>query len=206
MRSQSESLTAGSRPVVGSSSEARGGLVEHQELGTVDERERDGEPALEAAREVAHRDVRVGAERQEVDQLLDARLELRPVEQVVAAEDAQVLDRRERQHQRVLLERDPEPRAHLARPARDVDPEHADLARARARDPVDHLERRGLARAVGAEDAEAHAGRHAEVERVHGDALAESLRHRAALDDHGARVARRDARPGRRLPGLRSGR
>src|SRR5262249_48079959 len=174
--------------------EAGGRLVEDQELRAVHEREGDGEPALEAARERAYRQPSVGAQLEEIEQLLDAALELRVWDAVVAAEDAQGVDRRERLDQRVLLERHAEARAHAARLARHVEAEHAGAPTARAGHPVDHAQRRGLAGAVRAEQPEADAGRHVEVDAVDGHAVAVALAERPALDDrlrlgHGALVA-----------------
>ena len=77
----------------------------------------------------AHRHVGVRAQLEEVDQLVDAARQLRLAQQVVAAEDAQVVDRRQRLDQHVLLQRHAEARPHGARVARDVDAEHADRAR-----------------------------------------------------------------------------
>src|SRR5262249_30791341 len=64
------------------------------------------------------------------------------------------------------------------------DAEDLDRAGGRPRDAVDHAQRGRLARAVRAEQPEADAGRHVEVEVAHGDARAEALGH-AARADHG---------------------
>src|SRR5262249_32235085 len=86
--------------------EAGRGLVEHEELGMVHERERHGEPAPEAARERLHRDAGMRAQLEEVEELLDALREHGLAQQGVATEAPQVVDRRDGVDEHVFLERD----------------------------------------------------------------------------------------------------
>ena len=135
--------------------EAGRGLVEHEELGLVHERQRDGQPAPEAAGEHLHRHPGVRAQLEEVEQLLDALREDGLAQQMVAAEDTQVVDRRDRVDEHVLLERDADARPDRAGLTGDVEPEDADRPRGRPGDAVDHAEGRGLPGPVRPEETEA---------------------------------------------------
>jgi hypothetical protein len=117
----------------------------------------------------------VGAKLQKVEQLGGALLDLRRRQQVVAAEYGQVLDRGKLLQERVLLERHAQTRAHLARLARHVDPEHVHVAAGGPRHAVDHLQRRRLAGAIGPQQPEAQPRRHLQVHPVHREALPEAL-------------------------------
>ena len=84
--------------------------------------------------------------------------------------------------ERLLLRHDPDPRLHLAPLRPRVEAEHAELAAVDVREPVDHLHRRGLPRAVRAEEAEALAALDVEVDSVDGHDLAVGLVEPARLD------------------------
>ena len=64
-------------------------------------------------------------------------------------------------------------------------PRTAQRAAGQRRDAADHPHRRGLAGAVGAEEAERFAGRDVEVDGVDGGELAEPLRQPAGMDERG---------------------
>ena len=65
--------------------------------------------------------------------------------------------------------------------------EHQRLASARTRQPEQQLHHRGLARPVGAEEAEDLASRHRHRQRLHGDRVAEALAQRHRVDRRGGR-------------------
>ena len=128
------------------------------------------------------------AELEEVEQLLDALREDGLAQQMVAAEDTQVVDRRDRVDEHVLLERDADARPDRAGLTGDVEPEDADRPRGRPGDAVDHAEGRGLAGPVRPEETEAPTPRDVEIEPVDGEAVAEALRDTAELDEHPTRL------------------
>ena len=116
-------------------------------------------------------------------------------QQMIAAEDAQVLDRRERLDEHVLLQRDAEPsRAPRADRCAMSMPKTRIVTGGRPADAVDHAQRRRLAGAVRAEQAEADAGRDVEVDAVDRHPLAEALHDAAGFNDHRLAIARRPNR------------
>ena len=161
-------------------------LVEEQHLGLVDERARDRQPALHAARERLDLVVRALRELDEVEELVGARAEVLPGQPEVAAVDDDVLADGQLHVERVLLRHDAEPRADLRAVAGGIDVEHAQRPLRDGRDAPDHAHRRRLARAVRAEEAERLAALQVEVDRVDGDEVAEALHEIACLDQRSA--------------------
>jgi hypothetical protein len=173
-------------------------LVQDDQLGVVDERPGDQQAPLHPPGErldpvaCAVRQVR------EVQQLLRApRGSLGVDSEVVALED-QVLANRQIAVQVRLLRDDPDPRLDLAPVRPGVEPQDAQLAALHRGEPVDHLHRRRLAGAVRPQKAEADAGRHVEVDPLHGHAPAVALLEPAGDDraffgrarDHEVKIAK----------------
>ena len=104
-----------------------------------------------------------------------------------------------------LLQRDADPPAHLGRLGDDVDPRDVSAARGRRKQRAQHPDRRGLARAVGAQEAEDLAGGDRQVEVADRfDAALERPAQGARLD--GGSVAHPSGQPsGRAAPGPTSG-
>jgi hypothetical protein len=157
-------------------------LVEQQQPRAVDEPARDQQPPPHAARQLVDlRRAPVG-EVGDLERALDRRPALGPAEPVEVGEDAQVLLDGQRRVEVVELRHD----AHLG--PRDLrllgQPVAQDLELAGVRDDLrgQHLHRRRLARAVGAEQADAAPGGDVEIEAVDGDDVAEALDDRAQAD------------------------
>jgi hypothetical protein len=150
--------------------EARRRLVEEDQLGIADQREREVEPAPLAARQRAH--VRVGLLLQagDRDDLLDVarmRVEVGEVAQRLAWRDVAIHAGR--------LQDDPDPLAQRPRLLLGIVSEHRyDPARSSAV-ALEDLDRRGLACAVGPEQAKDLAGGDFEVQAAHGFVLAVGL-------------------------------
>ena len=86
-----------------------------------------------------------------------------------AAEQAQRFEHRQLVGELRLLQLDAEPLAQRLRIGRPAQPEHLDVAGVRLRQPFADLDGRGLAGAVRAEQAEALARAHLELDAVDGD-------------------------------------
>ena len=129
--------------------EARGRLVEEDQLRVADEPEPKVETPPLAAREAAHENVPLVLQPDQLDDLVD-----RPRALVVAGEQAQALDDAQRLVHRRGLEDDADPLAPLAARVRRVDSQHLDLARVALAVALEDLDRGRLARAVRAEQAE----------------------------------------------------
>jgi hypothetical protein len=161
--------------------EPRRRLVEEDQLGIADERQRQVEPALLTARERAHVGVGLLLQAGDRDDLLDvarARVEVGEVAQRLARRDVAVHPGRLQDDADALAQR---PRALLW-----VVSEHRhDPARARAV-ALEDLDGRRLPGAVGPEQAEDLAGGDLEVQAPHGLVLAVGL----------AQVANEDGRCG----------
>ena len=97
--------------------------------------------------------------------------------------------------ERVLLRHDAEPRPDLRAVARGIEPEDAQRPVRDRRDAADHAHRRGLPRPVRAEEAEGLASLEVEVDRVHGDEVAEALDEVARVDQRLSVLARHDCEP-----------
>ena len=168
--------------------EARRRLVEEQQLGIVDERARDRQTPLHPARERLHLVAGALGELDEVEQLVDLRLQLAAREPEVAAVDEHVLAHRQLRVERVVLRNDAEPGSDAGAVRVWVETEDAQRPAADRRDAADHPHRRALAGAVRPEEAERLAAPDVEVDSVDRDEVAEPL-HEAASVDHCAVLA-----------------
>jgi hypothetical protein len=168
--------------------EARRRLVEHEQVGVVEEGAREPRRGLLSEREVAEPGRCQLCQVQQVDRAAD-RAARRAVERGV---DAEVLrDAEPPVHERLGRgEADASERG--LRPVVRIEPEEAHRARRRADDAQEHVQRRRLACAVRSEEAE-HLTR-ADVERraVDGDVLPEALRE---IAHHDGRLCRSEAKP-----------
>ena len=136
--------------------EARGRLVEDEELGIVDERARERQASLHAARERADADVALAREPGEVEQTRNALASSTSRGKAeVAAVDQQVLAHREVGIEVVHLRHDADANARFARGLGHRLADHLDLPAVGIDEAEAAAQRRGLARAVGAEQAEA---------------------------------------------------
>ncbi len=129
--------------------EARGGLVEEDQLGIADQGEPEIEPAQLPAGELAAANVGAIAQPREVEHLVHGAgggVEAGPVRERLARCDVAVDPAR--------LEHYPDPPAQRDLSARGIVAEHGDLALGARTVPLEDLDRRGLARAVRPEQAE----------------------------------------------------
>ena len=165
--------------------EPRRRLVEDQQLRPVDQRRRHGEATPEAARQPLCQHIGVASQIEEVEQLLDPRLERGATHCMEAAEHAEVLARRQRLDHDAVLQRHAESAPNGAGLASDVHAEHPDRTGIRPGDAVDHTQRRRLARAIGPEKPKALALRHVEIKIGNHRAAAKPLDHATRLDDGG---------------------
>src|SRR6185503_783517 len=145
-------------------------LVEKQELRIADERAREREPLLLAARQRADARAPLLLELHEPDDVLDRRPFVKE-----AAEQADGLLDRELFRELRLLKLNAEPLLQRFGVGLPVEAEHFYFACVARREALADLDRRRLAGAVRAEQAEAFAGLHLEVEAVHGDDVLERL-------------------------------
>ena len=163
--------------------EARRRLVEQQHARVVDQRVREAQPLLHAARQALHVGVALGAEVHEVEQVADHPPPAVGRDAVAAGEEVQVLP-----DLHVVV--DPERVRHEAEDATDVVgvPAHARTRRSR-RPRVGHEQRRqdpqrrGLAGAVGADQAEDLALADVEVEAGDGERAVVALDEPRGVDD-----------------------
>ena len=153
--------------------EAVGRLIEDHEFGIVQDRCRDGEALAHAERVRARL---VAAPRRQADErehlvdarVGDARIDLRP--------EAQVVARRHVREVRLPFERRAGAAEGFGEMRARVEAEEFGVAAGR-RDEAEHrADGRGLAGAVGAEEAEDASTAHFDVERIDGGALAVALR------------------------------
>ena len=138
-------------------------LVENQQIGIVDQRHGDGHSSSETSGELTDGHLRVASQLEEFEAFLYAAGESLLAQEVVAAEDAQVLFGAQRFDENGLLERDTQTRSNPAGVSSHVYAEDVNAASGGRRDPVDHSQRCGLARSVGAEQAETRAARDRQV-------------------------------------------
>ena len=146
--------------------EADGRLVHQHEPRPVHERAGDQQAAPHAAGELV--DLR-GAAVDELGQAQRALDRLAPVgvcDPVEVREDEQVLLHGQRHVEVVELRHDPALDAGLLRLVREAEPEHVQVALVRDRLGREKPHRRGLARSVRAQQADARAQRHVQVEVV----------------------------------------
>src|SRR5262245_822826 len=149
-------------------------LVEEQDGGVLEQRRRDLEPAQHPAGERASEPVEKRAELHRFDGLLDPRPPLAPGDARRAAVELEVLVGRERAVDRDRLRDVADRLAHGEPVADHVVARDEGRPRSRLQQRRQHADRRGLARAVRAEQSERLAGRHVEADPGHGLDLAEA--------------------------------
>ena len=143
--------------------EAGRGLVEDHQLRAAHQRAGEIDAARLAAGQGQHADVGPLGQREPLEHLVD-----RPRRGERAAPLAQRLADREVAREAAALQQDAGATADRGAVGDRVQPEHADLTGGRGGQPFDHLQRRGLAGAVGAEQRGDRAGRDVEVDAAHG--------------------------------------
>ena len=163
--------------------EAGGGLVEQQQLGLVDERACDREPALHATRQRVDLRVAPVGQLHEIEQLLGALLDERTRQVEVAAVDEQVVPDGELGVVVVLLRDHADAAADRRAGVLRVEAEHPELAGRDRRHASDHPHRRALARAVRTEEPERFARLDREVDAVDRDERSEFLGQRVRFDE-----------------------
>jgi hypothetical protein len=151
------------RAPAGARVEAGGGLVEEQHLGVADQAEREVEAPLLPARERAHARVALVGELDQLQQLVHGARALVP-----AAVHLEHLGHGELGLEPAGLQHDAEAVAQRALAAGGVGAEHAHRAGVGQAVALEDLDRRGLARAVGAEEAEHLAGGDVEADAADG--------------------------------------
>ena len=168
--------------------EAGGRLVEQHEVGLVDQRAGDREPPLHAAGQRLDLVVARGRSSCTKSSSSSARARITALRQAeVAAVDEQVLPDGELEVEGVLLRDDAEPAADRRAVGGRVQAEDAQLAGGGRGDAADHPHGRGLARAVGAEEAERLARRDVDVDAVDRGEVAEPLDQPAGADQRARR-------------------
>ena len=166
--------------------EADGRLVEQHEPRPVHERAGDQQPAAHAAGELVDARVTAVGEVRDLERALDRILALAPAEPVEEREHEQVLLDGQRDVEVVELRHDAALRARLLGLAGQLVAEHGELALVGDRLRGEHPHRRRLARAVRAEQADARALGHVEVEPVDGGDRSVALDDAAQSDRWGA--------------------
>ena len=131
------------------------GLVEDQDLWSIDESPRDRQAALHATGQVVNLVVRPLGELRELQELRRALAKYLTGDIEVAAEHLQVQSNGELQLERVLLGHHAEAAADLGAVRARIEAQDREGARTRLGDGRDHPHGTGLARTVGAEETEA---------------------------------------------------
>ena len=162
--------------------EPRRRFVKQQQLRVVDQRARQAQAALHAARELAEFGIGLGCQRGKLQQLRNALLDDRVFDAEVAAEHQQVFGAREVRVQAVELADDAKLRLdcqrvfrHVQRTACVAAAEVGDLARIRRSQPQAHADGGGFAGAVGADQPQALARCDVEGKIVDDGAVAVTL-------------------------------
>ena len=150
--------------------ESRGGLVEEEQLGVSDDRAGERQPLLLSPGQLAHARPTLLAELHDVDDVVH----VAPA-RVEAAEQPHRLVNGQLLGELGLLKLDAEPLAQVALVRVPPLAEHFDDAGIRLGETLADLDRGGLARPIGAEQAEALAGAHREVESVDSNDVAVGL-------------------------------
>jgi len=163
-------------------------LVEEDDRGLRDQRRRDVQPAPHASRIGLGGTVCGLRELEPLQQLVRAAGGLAPRQLREPPREAEVLTPREVGIDGRVLARETDPEAHALRVVRHVVTEHLGPAAVRREDGREDADRRRLAGAVRAEQAEDAPGRNLEVDALEGLYLAEPLRQSFDLDG-GARHA-----------------
>ncbi len=162
--------------------DAGGRLVENQQLGLVNQRASQREPAFLTARDFRVLEMRVRGKPEALEQHVGALVDLLAAQTVVAGGVNENVAQREVPVEVELLRREPDQAPRLTPIALVVVAEDADRAGARARQADDRVDRRRLARAVGAEEAEELAGADAQRDAVDGGKAAVPLDEMLDLD------------------------
>ena len=168
---------------------ARGRLVEDDDLGPPDERQREPEPLAFATRQPSVARVRHRPQSDQVEQLVGVAR--------VGVEPAVLPERLARPRPRVdaaVLEHQPDPCPQRRTARRRIQPEHTGPSAVGAAIALDDLDRGRLARAVGTEQGDELAGRHRQRHAVEDGPLAVALDQpvdddRRVAGAHGAIVA-----------------
>ena len=156
-------------------------LVEEQHLGRMDEPARDLQPPAHPARVSLHEIVGALGQAHHVDQVLRPLAPHAPAEIVEAAVDVDILPSGEVEVGGQRLRNHADRFAHAHRIARDVEAGDESLSRGRHDQRRQHPAERGLARAVGSEQAEQLAAPHLEAHVVDGGEFAEAFSEFARL-------------------------
>ena len=163
--------------------EAHGRLVEEEDVGLGDQRAGDLEPAPLAAAEALDRAVEEAVEAQRRRELADSLRGHGAIDAPEAGVDVEVAQPAERAVHHRVLEDDAARLARRERFTRDVEARDARASGARHDRRRQHADRRRLAGAVGAEQAEDLARGDGEVDALHGlDAAGIGLSQAAHLD------------------------
>ena len=170
--------------------ESDGRLVEQHDLGLVDQRPRDQQPALHPSRQRLRAIVRALLEAGDRQRSIDRGRPLPGRHPVQAREHLEHVAHAQVDVEVALLRADAHPRPRELRFGRQTMPEHLDRAAVGHGLAGEDPHRRRLAGAVGPEQAVAEPRRHLEVESVDGAHVAKSLDH--AVQRHRGPIARRD--------------
>ena len=155
--------------------DTRGGLVEDQQVGVVDQRAAKPELLLHAPGELARGPTRERRQASAIEQFRDARRPLRPGLAKQAPEEINVLEDRKRR-----IQIPSQPLGHVGDAGADraamgdtrhIAPEHVHRAFLDLAHPGDDREQRGFSDAVRPEEADHAPGRHHEVHSLQGDRL-----------------------------------
>ena len=181
--------------------DARGGLVQHQHRGRVDHRLGDHQAALHATGQGAGIGVGLVLQMHRAQQFHRAALRFRDA--VEAGLDLQRLDGGEEGVEQDFLVDDADRRLGVARMRVDVEAPDAGMTLGLVDQPGQDVDQRGLARAIGAEQAEDLAARHIEADPVQ-RALAARIGFAQSVDRDGRlRHGNRDRRLcGHQQPGI----
>ena len=183
-------------------SQHSGRLVQHHHVGVAPQRLQDLHALALAHRELPHRSGRVGLQRIGGRQVGDTLDDLAHVQVARCRAQHHVLEHRERRHQAELLvdHADPSGDRICGRVELLLGAVHPDLAGVGQVDAAQHIDQRGLAGAVLAQQRMDGARPHGEVRAVAGDCSWELLADAAQVDDYGT-VTRTGGY--RRVPRLR---
>ena len=191
--------------------DAARGLVQEDDARAVQDRAREGQLLPPAAGQLARQAMLLPAQARHLDRPLLPLARGGTPQAVHAAEEADVLQRRQVLVQAEALAHVADAALHALRVPRDVDAQHARGAAGGAQQAAHHADRRGLARTVRAQEAEDLALPHVEGEAPDRHEVAEALREVSQLDRGRHRVsvpsrAGAPRRPGAQRPGPKSAR
>ena len=176
--------------VAGDRIDARRRLVQNQDLRLVQNGDGQGKPLAQAHRQILGQRIEMRAEAESLDQLLDARLRLLRREVIEARVQGQVLAHAQLAVERERLRHVAEVLANLHASGFDGAAEERRGPFGGRQEPGQHLHGRGLAAAVGAEEAEDLAALDRQRDVVDGGEAAEAARQAVGFDGD-LRLARR---------------